>query len=75
MAEKLALVLPIAGLSFVGLFLLSRRSKKRILHKLGAFVEEIEILPPLPPPPPQAPPVLTGLTFAVKDMCGTQSRS
>ncbi|CAM6095281.1 unnamed protein product [Calypogeia fissa] len=56
------------GIGIAGIFLLSRRQRASLQKGHGAFIQYFELLPPPPPAPPKAPPVLTGLKFAVKDI-------
>lgn len=66
MAQSFVFVVPVAAI--LGLIIWARRKTKAGKVKCGAFIEEFEINPPPAPKPPAAPPLLTGLTFAVKDI-------
>ncbi|XP_065626148.1 outer envelope protein 64, chloroplastic [Quercus suber] len=57
------------GLGLAGILIMTRKLKKAIREDFGAFIEKFQLLPPPPPPPPKAPHPLTGLTFAVSDVC------
>ncbi|XP_057446926.1 translocon at the outer membrane of chloroplasts 64-like [Lotus japonicus] len=57
------------GLGLAGIFLMTRKLKKRsIKQDFGAFIHKLLLLPPPQPAPPKAPHPLTSLNFAVSDL-------
>uniref|UniRef100_A0A5B6YTA3 Amidase domain-containing protein n=1 Tax=Davidia involucrata TaxID=16924 RepID=A0A5B6YTA3_DAVIN len=64
----------VIGISVAGIVILTetrrRRRKARKLERedFGAFIERFELLPFPQPPPPAARQLLSGLTFAIKDI-------
>lgn len=64
----------VIGVTVAGIVILAETRRRRLrVRKLeredfGAFIDRFELLPFPQPPPPAARHILSGLTFAVKDM-------
>lgn len=56
------------GLGIAGIIIYTRTRKKQIAKDFGAFIKYLELHPPPQPAPPIAPHLLSGLTFAIKDI-------
>lgn len=68
MASSSANLWVLIGLGIAGILIMTKKLKRVVKADLGAFIEQLQLLPPPQPLPPKAPHPLTGLSFAVSDV-------